>query len=248
MKAIGALPERSRRRLTGRAAEREHRSRARPDNGRAAIRNARSEEARLIGRRQFIRSGLALAAGLPAVAASAAPWVSGAPAVRRLRPERFVFDTRFDEAVAAARAAAAIGARTVGIEADLTRLWYDDLDLEWKRAPMTIAGVTTPQALFILETLAADRRMRVIYRGEHGLDPNERGLHRLTGPSALIDDWPSGPLWPTLGDRLMRCPAGRETAALVLETAELGSPAGRASAESLRSWIIAPRSPDLKPV
>lgn len=202
----------------------------------------------MIGRRQFVRSGLALAAGLPAVAATAAPWLPGAAAMRRLRPERFVFDARFDAAVAAARVAAAIGVPAVGVEGDLTRLWYDDLDLEWKRAPMTIAGVTTPQALFVLETLAADHRMRVVYRGEHDLEPDGRRLHRLTGPAALIEHWPSGPFWPALGECLMRCPASRATASIDIETVEPEAAAGSARAGSLCSWVIAPRSPDSKPV
>ena len=51
-------------------------------------------------------------------------------------------------------------------DGDLTRLWYERLDLSWKRAPMTLGGVTTAGGLFVLETLAADRGMRVIERVE----------------------------------------------------------------------------------
>jgi len=200
----------------------------------------------LIDRRQLIRSGLALAASLSAGTVSAAVSVSGPAALRRLRPARFVFDRRVAAAVAAARAAAVFGAPAVGIEDDLTRLWYDDLDLEWKRAPMTLAGVTTPQALFILETLAADRGMRVVYRGEHETRPDGRVRHRLSGPAALLDEWPS-PSWTAVGARLMRCPASRVTAAIEVETVEPGF-AGRRRTAPLRSWIIAPRSPDLEPV
>jgi len=200
----------------------------------------------VIDRRQLIQSGLVLAAGLPAVAPSAAAWVSSA--ARGLAPERFVFDTRYAEAVEAARVAAAHGVPAVGIEADLTRLWYDDLDLAWKRAPMTLAGVTTPQALFILETLAADRGMRVVYRGEHELRANGCVRHRLSGPRALVDDWPSDMSWAALGARLMHCPTSRATASIELETNEPGFGTGRDRSESLRSWVIAPRSSDSKPV
>lgn len=80
--------------------------------------------------------------------------------------ELFVFDRRFADARAAAVRRAANGIETAGFAGDLTQLWYERLDLQWRRAPMTLAGVTTSGGLFVLETLAVDRGMRVVERAE----------------------------------------------------------------------------------
>src|SRR5690606_21422156 len=118
-------------------------------------------------RRQFIQSSLALsAAGLPAVRAwaSSASAIAGEPTLHRVG--RSIYDGGFLEGEDVA-VAAADGATAVRIEGDLTALWYHDLGPAWKRAPMTIAGITAWHGLFVLETLAADHGMRVVYRGEH---------------------------------------------------------------------------------
>jgi hypothetical protein len=80
--------------------------------------------------------------------------------------ELFVFDRRFAAARSAAARHAARNVEAAGFDGDLTQLWYERLDLDWKRAPMTLAGVTTARGLFVLETLAADRGMRVVQREE----------------------------------------------------------------------------------
>jgi hypothetical protein len=166
-------------------------------------------------RREFLRSGLAVSAAfvssltlLPANAAQAAP----------LRLERFVFDSRFAAAVQAARLAAARGIVLAETAGDLTNLWYHDLDLRWRRAPMTLAGITTKGALFVLETFAADRGMRVLYRGEHGaVDAGRAPVHTLAGRADLFAD-----LMPAALAKGRRALADRD--------------------EPLCSWIIAPRS------
>jgi hypothetical protein len=127
-------------------------------------------------RRQFLLSGLAASAAaagaLPVWRAAAktaeVPATIGTVA-RSLNLERFIFDNRFAESVEAARVAAARGVVLAATAGDLTSLWYHDLDLRWKRAPMTLAGMTTRGNLFVLETLAADRGMRVVSRRDHGV-------------------------------------------------------------------------------
>jgi hypothetical protein len=47
---------------------------------------------------------------------------------------------------------------------DLTDLWYNHLDLQWRKSPMILAGMTTRESLFVLKTLATDHRMRVVRR------------------------------------------------------------------------------------
>lgn len=81
--------------------------------------------------------------------------------------ELFVFDRRFDNAAAVARQADQQGIPLAETSGDLMELWYDQLGLRWKEAPMTLSGVTTARALFVLETLAADHRMQVVHRVGH---------------------------------------------------------------------------------
>jgi hypothetical protein len=121
----------------------------------------------MLNRRAFMRTGVAIAGmGIPVTQALSA--VAAEAAGGGLRIERFVYDDRFVEAAAAARQAAEAGIPVAAYTGDLTRLWYDELDLRWRAAPMTLAGATTQQGLFVLETLAADRGMRLVYRAEHG--------------------------------------------------------------------------------
>jgi hypothetical protein len=125
-------------------------------------------------RRQFLLSGLAASASaaalsiLPAGAKISQTPATIATVARSLSLERFIFDNRFAESVEAARVAAARGIPLAETAGDLTSLWYHDLDLRWKRAPMALAGMTTRGNLFVLETFAADRGMRVLSRREHG--------------------------------------------------------------------------------
>jgi hypothetical protein len=110
-------------------------------------------------RRLFLRAALAAAGAM----ACAAPSIAGD---EPLQLERIVVDDRFPEAVALARSMARDGAPISATSGDLTDLWRNDFRLAWRRAPMTLGGVTTPGGLFVLETLAADHRMRVIRRTE----------------------------------------------------------------------------------
>lgn len=88
------------------------------------------------------------------------------PAGSQRHVERFVFDTRFADAIAAGRSAAARGIPTSGVNGDMTSLWYNDLNLRWKERAMTLAGVTAEDALFVLATLAPEYRMRVVQQVE----------------------------------------------------------------------------------
>ena len=100
-----------------------------------------------------------------------AAWAAAAPL---LELERLVFDVRFAESGAIAAHAERLGIPLSPIADDLMSLWYDELDLAWRKAPMALGGVTLADALFVLETFALDRNMHVVYRGEHGLVENGR--------------------------------------------------------------------------
>ena len=186
-------------------------------------------------RRDVLKTGAALSIGAPFATALAA-------GASTLALQRLVFDVRFAESAAIAEHAQRAGIPLSPITDDLMALWYDELDLAWRTAPMALAGVTLEDALFVLETFALDRGMHVVYRGEHGVVEDGRIVHRLAGPEALIERVSPLPAqWEAaLASALTECPLGAPpTAHVELETA--------GAALSLRdvplhSWIIAPRA------
>ena len=189
------------------------------------------------------RDGLKSGAALPAMSFVAIPFTSAFGATgQSLTLERLVFDVRFAESGAIAEHVGRLGVPLSPVADDLMTLWYDDLDLKWRKAPMALAGVTLEDALFVLETFALDRGMHVVYRGEHGLVEDGRIRHRLAGPAALIEllkplpeEWESA-----LAKALTGCPLGAQATA----RAELVSPGAALSLRDmpLYSWIIAPRA------
>jgi len=72
-----------------------------------------------------------------------------------------IFDERFEAARAFGDRAAKRGIRTAAIRGDVTSLFFDDLDLRWRRGPLQFAGYTTRASLFCLDLLARDRGMRI---------------------------------------------------------------------------------------
>ena len=121
------------------------------------------------------------------------------------------------------------------------RVWYDDLCLRWRREPAAIAGLTAHGALFCLERLAWDQRLRVVYRGEHAAA--EHGvLHRLDGPapmlSAVVDAAAELSWCAALADVVANCPRDRtaqRTATIVTSRGGIAP-----ASEPLFSWVIAP--------
>src|SRR5262245_37028402 len=189
----------------------------------------------MTSRRAFLRG----AAALPLAAPFSRSFAAGGES---LELERFVYDVRFAESGAIAEHVGHLGVALSPVADDLMTLWYDDLDLKWRKAPMALAGVTLEDALFVLETFALDRGMHVVYRGQHSLVDNGRITHRLAGPAALIErlqpmpeDWESA-----LAKALTECPLG----AVETARAELVTPGAALSLRDmpLYSWIIAPRT------
>ena len=95
---------------------------------------------------------------------------------------------RFTESAAIAEHAERLGVRLSPIADDLMSLWYDELDLAWRKAPMALGGVTLADALFVLETFARDRDMHVVYRGEHGLVEKDASHTAWPGLRAASND------------------------------------------------------------
>jgi len=76
-----------------------------------------------------------------------------------------VFDERFEDARAFAAQATMRSIPTVAIRGDVTNLFFNDLDLRWKRGSVWLIGLTTPASLFCLHLLARDRGMRLRFCG-----------------------------------------------------------------------------------
>ena len=194
----------------------------------------------MLSRREVLRSG----AALPALSLASLPFASAALAKESpvLPLERFVFDVRFAEPGAVAEHIARSGVRLAPIADDLMTLWYDDLDLAWRKAPMALAGVTLVETLFVLETFALDRNMHVVYRGEHGLVEDGQIQHRFAGPGPLVERLQplAAPWESSLAAALLTCPLG----APEIVRAEAVSDGAALSLRDmpLVSWIIAPRS------
>ncbi|GEM_PF-3101266 len=105
-------------------------------------------------RRLFLKFGMgACAAG--AVIPPAPGWA------RVASYYKVVFDERFQDAREFAARARQRGIPAAAIRGDITRLFFDDLDLRWKQGPVPLAGFTTPASLFCLDLLARDRGMRL---------------------------------------------------------------------------------------
>jgi hypothetical protein len=117
----------------------------------------------MASRREFLQAGIA--ASLLPVAASAA-----ASALKEPDPTvsvyKVIFDERFPASVAFGAEWKARGAAVHAIRGDITDLWFHDLDRQWKKQPVPIAGLTAHGPLFCLERIAWDHGMRVVSRIE----------------------------------------------------------------------------------
>ncbi len=191
----------------------------------------------MTSRREFLKAGVAVSA-LPIAARAELPFAVARQPVIPLY--KVLYDTRFTDSVAFGRRAAARGLAAHAIDGDITRVWYDDLYHRWRHGAAAIGGLTARGALFCLERLAWDQRMRVVFRGEHTA-AGARLEHVFEGPASLVPRAAAAAtarFWAAeLADVMAECPQGRleRDRAEVLTT---GAPA--LPSETLYSWVIAP--------
>jgi hypothetical protein len=196
----------------------------------------------MTSRREFLKAGL-VASALPMAARAE---LGGAPAARGATVPLYkvLCDTRFAASVAFARRAEALGVPVHGMAGDMTRFWYDDLYYLWRQQPAAIAGITAHGALFCLERLAWEQRLRVVYRGEHVSSADGRVAHRFAGPAPLLRAAAGAatePEWAAaLAEVLTQCPGGRTVPGA--RQAVTARAAGVPAPEALYSWVIAPVS------
>jgi hypothetical protein len=200
------------------------------------------ETKQMASRREFLQMGIA-ALALPIRAQSPDPSCPSAEDGSSSTPiYKMVYDERFSASRAFAEEASRLGLSVYGIKGDMTDLWYHDLDARWKQGPAAIAGMTAHGAIFCLERLAWDKRMRVVFRADHRFLPDGSIEHALSGPSSMLrqavglnreTDWAQ-----QMAGLVTRCPATRFEASL----ANVLGPAVKYAddPEHLISWLIAP--------
>jgi hypothetical protein len=138
----------------------------------------------MVNRRKFIQSSVA---GAVLGGAGFAPQVFAADDARtRIPLYKAIYDERFPDSVAFALAARTLGVQTSAFQGDITGLWFNDLDARWREDQAVVAGLTTEAALFCLEHLARDHRMRVVYRGEHEFLSSGQVEHSFQRPDVAL--------------------------------------------------------------
>jgi hypothetical protein len=210
----------------------------------------------MANRRDILRAGLAISAApvldsIVSLFSGARPPHEAFPTVAKaFALDGFVFDNRFIESVEAGSSAARHGAKLHEIDGDVTDLWYHHLDLHWRNKPGAFAGVTGGDALFVIENLAWDRRLRVVYRGRHAPPVDGFVEHVFTGPVSLVTATHAstdGGSWTELvGSSIARWLGSRERAKTIeLTSAQEGASERRST---LMSWIVAPSCWRMDPV
>ena len=140
----------------------------------------------MISRRRLIGSTVALSAlGLGSRAAIVA---ANAPALQYPRPALVLIDTRFDDVPAIARRLATPGVRRLAMPRDVLDLWHGKRQAQSLADVGCFAGVTTERGFFLLRTLAADHRLRVLSATFHEAAPGaprtEPLVSWIIGPAA----------------------------------------------------------------
>ena len=202
----------------------------------------------MTSRRKFIGLGIG-AAVLPGLT-QAAEWSSmgwaEAKGLGRLPLYKAIYEKAYAPAQGFAARMQQRGVVSHGIDADITGVWFNDLALQWRRRPVAIAGLTAPAALFCLEQLAWDHRMRVAFRATHTQRPGGAIEHRIQAPQTLMpqirQSLDAEPGWGALmADLAMHCPLPGTSVATELAV-DTHVVVDDLAAGPLVSWVIAPVS------
>jgi hypothetical protein len=136
------------------------------------------------------------------------------------------------------------GAKVLSIrEGDVTTAWLNSIRPLWLKRRATVAGLTTPAALFCLEQLAWQHGLRVVFHAEHTLQLDGRLDHRVQRDPQMARLTASnlqraGTRWPA---RLADAMAARSTTSIRRPGPSLAAlqPTLPEGALLLTSWIIA---------
>ena len=185
------------------------------------------------------------------VAASAqiqgVPGAVAAPAPLRL--DGVLFDRRFEQAGQIARSVAGYGAPLYETDGDATDIYYQHLRALWRGPHAAFAGISSIDTTFVIQTLAADHRLRLIYRGLHEAPHDGTVAHTLSGPASVIDTAGlagyRGQWLQRVGYLMAHC-----SGAGPVRTIEVSTDAEQAAGREhpMVSWIVAPASWNLAAV
>lgn len=101
-------------------------------------------------------------------------------------PYAMVYDSRFVASTDFAASAVRLGARMRDLdEGDVTRLWYYELHPLWQRQQVAIAGLTTHEAMIVLEGFGRVAGLRLVFSAEHAVARGE-AKHALLGTATLV--------------------------------------------------------------
>jgi hypothetical protein len=133
----------------------------------------------MTNRREILQAALAAAVVLPSFGAAAA-----APA--RMPLCKVLYDPRTRAGLAFAATAKRMGAPLHATHGDVTGVWFDELQPQWRQHRTAAAGLTDFHSLFVLDMMARDAGMRAVYIATHQVCARDRFEHRLFGPRDLI--------------------------------------------------------------
>jgi hypothetical protein len=193
-------------------------------------------------RRQFVGNGLVVSA----FSLGSVNGIAGSVEMAGISPiTKAVFDSGFVVSRVLAAAASRRGIPTHVIAGDVTNLWYDELDKQWRTEPGWLAGMTGVSALFCLEQLGRRADRRVVLRIEHipvaagYIEHRLRGTVRLARVDSVLTKSTAWPL--ELADAMF---TGAVDARGGRQVRSLRGPAGPIDnwEEPMVTWLIAPRS------
>jgi hypothetical protein len=133
----------------------------------------------MTNRREILQAALAAAVVLPSFEA-----VAGAPASMPLY--KVLYDPRTSAGLTFAATAKRMGAPLHATRGDVTDVWFNELQPQWRQHRTAAAGLTDFHSLFVLDMMARDAVMRAVYIAAHRSCAPDRFEHRLFGPRDLI--------------------------------------------------------------
>lgn len=191
----------------------------------------------MTNRREFLQAATML---------SAAPLVGRvafAEAQEPMAVDAVLFDSRHQEAQDFGARASRLGARVREIKGDITDVWQQVLLQHWQSEPAAVMGLTERPALFLLERLAWDHGLRVLFEAEHVRATPVLTEHRITSaenPSLQHMLVSAGRNWPSiLAENLIE---GVLHASGQIHPTQSGMASHLDEPVTLYSWIIAPRT------
>ncbi len=197
------------------------------------------------GRREFVQAGLA-ASVLPfGSRVDASDLNQAAARGPPARLHKLLVDRTIPESVRLGALAGAIADEVFIFDGDLTKLWNEELRLQWPNGPRPIAGLTAPGVRMVLEQLGRDHDARIVFSAEHrrvagGMSHSLVGCEHLLRSTTLRGggDW--------VGDmarHVMACPHRPAPKKASFEYETSAGAAETAPRQQLVTWVLAPRFP-----